>query len=282
MGRRPISNNMTLKEVKNNDIIKNRIKRLITNDSVSHAYIFECEGGSDKKAMADVFAKALLCETQRGVGCHSCKTCTKIAKGSHEDVIYVKKDETSVKDEAIEELQAKLKKKPYAGDRIIAVIEDADTLTARAQNRLLKTLEEPFSETVIILLTGSLENLADTILSRCSLLRWNPFVSEDFGDLPHEAGNIVKALLKKEAFYASKIKITSLFENRNDAYRLLDCMQTVCGEYIKTGGCDRTALRELIKSIEEARRDLMQGMNVSYTLKNMILGVRTRSCVAPH
>ena len=57
------------------------------------------------------------------------------------------------------------------GDRNIAVIKDADTLTVRAQNRLLKTLEEPFEGTVIMLLSENRENLLDTIKSRCIMYR---------------------------------------------------------------------------------------------------------------
>ena len=55
-------------------------------------------------------------------------------------------------------LQERLSKKPYYGDRNIAIIKDADTMTAKAQNRLLKTLEEPHPGTVIILLSKNILN----------------------------------------------------------------------------------------------------------------------------
>ena len=76
----------------------------------------------------------------------------------------------SVKDEQISKLQAELQKKPL-GERNLAVIKDADTMTKRAQNRILKTLEEPYEGTVIFLLSENRENIIDTVKSRCVIYR---------------------------------------------------------------------------------------------------------------
>jgi len=261
---------MMLKEVTNNDLLIKRISRSIQSGNISHAYIFEGNACADKRMLADGFVKALLCDAAQGVGCGFCITCIKIANGNHEDIIYVQKDGASIKDEAIEDMQERFKKKPFAGERNIAIIEDADTMTARAQNRLLKTLEEPFPGAILILLANNSESLIKTILSRCVIMRWNPFVTEDFGELLEEAEDLVKTLLNGEAFYLNKLKMTRLFENRDDAYQLLDCMQMLCGKSIKEhSGREYVA----IKCIEEARQDLMRGMNVAYTLKSMILKI---------
>ena len=76
---------------------------------------------------------------------------------NHEDIFYVRKDGNSIKDENMSALQERLKNKPL-GERNIAIVEDADTMTLRAQNRILKTLEEPPSGTVIILLSENTES----------------------------------------------------------------------------------------------------------------------------
>ena len=73
-------------------------------------------------------------------------------------------------DEQISKVQSDIKKKPME-ERHMVVIQDADTMTLRAQNRLLKTLEEPFEGTVMILLSENRENLLETIKSRCVLYR---------------------------------------------------------------------------------------------------------------
>jgi DNA polymerase-3 subunit delta' len=265
---------MTFKDINNNDLLINRISRSIKNGNISHAYIFECGASSDKEILADSFAKAILCREQNGVGCDGCIICAKITNSNYEDIIYVEKDGASIKDEDIEELQEKLKKKPYGGERNIGIIKDADTMTQRAQNRLLKTLEEPFLGTVLILLTTNFEKLNKTILSRCVIMKWNSFVSEDFGDLMDAAEGLVSMLLNREPFYLNKSKLMNLSENRDDAYKLLDFMQISYGKRMREHSCSKEAAHFAIRCIEEARNNLMHGMNVMYTLKNMILKIQ--------
>ena len=264
---------MAFKDINNNDLLINRISRFIKSGNVSHAYVFECDTSADKKILANSFAKAILCETQKGMGCDSCIVCLKVANGNYEDIIYVEKDGASVKDGAIEELQEKLKIKPFAGERNIAIINEAETMTQRAQNRLLKTLEEPFLGTVLILLTNNSEGLNKTILSRCVILKWNEFAHEDLEDLQDEAEILVKMLLSEKPYYLSKSRLMNLAEDRDAAYKLLDCMQITYGKFMKESYCSKEVAHFAIRCIEEARRDLAQGMNVAYTLKNMILKI---------
>ncbi|MCL1982855.1 MAG: hypothetical protein FWG53_07225 [Clostridiales bacterium] len=267
---------MTLDDVKNNGFLIKRISTFVLNGNVSHAYIFEGALGIDKSLLADCFAKAILCRARPGVGCDSCIVCRKINHGNHEDVIHIEKDDNSVKDEAIEDLQAKLKMKPYAGDRSIAIIKDADTMTRRAQNRLLKTLEEPFPGTVIVLLVENTESLLETILSRCIIMKWRQFVPERPGRLQADAEDMVKMLLNGTPFYACKAKIKSLSESRDDALDLLDAMENSYGRHISERSVDKTALARAVRNLEDARRKLRLGMNVSYALSNMILEMEDR------
>jgi len=262
---------MTFGDINNNDLLIKKTSESIAGGNVSHAYVFEAGYDTDKKTLADCFIKALLCGDRRGTGCDTCITCRKIDHGNHEDVIYIEKDETHVKDEAIEELQEKLKKKPYAGERSIAIIMDADTMTDRAQNRLLKTLEEPFPGTVIILLSENALNLKSTVTSRCAILRWNPFSDCARSGITAEAELIVRALLENEPFYLRKSKIMKLAANRDDAYKLLDAMEIIYGGYIRRHSFNRAAAASAIGHIEEARQELKRGINTGYTLKSMIL-----------
>jgi len=264
---------MAFRNISNNDLIINRISRSIKSGNISHAYVFECDTSADKKVLANSFAKAILCDEQKGMGCDSCIICNKIANGNYEDIIYVEKDGASVKDGAIEELQEKLKIKPFAGERNIAIINESETMTARAQNRLLKTLEEPFLGTVLILLTNNSEGLNKTILSRCVVIKWNEFEMEGWGDLPDEAETLVKMLLNGEPYYSSKFRLMSLAEDRDNAYKLLDCMQISYGKFMRERFCSKEVAHFAIRCIEEARMDLAKGMNVAYTLKNMILKI---------
>jgi DNA polymerase III subunit delta' len=98
--------------------------------------------------------------------CDSCVVCRKIDHGNHEDFYLVQKDENSVKAGAVEGIISSLYYKPL-GARTVVLVDNADTMTIQAQNKLLKTLEEPSGNAVIILLAERKDALADTILSRC-------------------------------------------------------------------------------------------------------------------
>jgi len=262
---------MTFDEIGNNAPLIKRVSRAIISGRVSHAYIFEGAARADRAAAADSFAKAVLCGEHPGRGCDSCIVCKKIDHGNHGDVLYVEKSENSVKDEAIEELQEKLKKKPFSGDRNIAVIKDADAMTSRAQNRLLKTLEEPFPGTIILLLSDNVENFARTIRSRCIVLRWNPFHEEQGGEETEKAEALVKMLAGGEPFYARKRMVAGLFENRDEALALLDRMEILFGGYLRERSYGKKTIKAAIDSIEEARQELKRGMQPAQSLKRMIL-----------
>src|SRR5665648_752608 len=166
---------MTLNNIIINDQLINLLDNTKRQKRITHAYIFEGDYYTEKLAFANSFAKAILCETNHGVGCETCMSCVKIEHGNHEDVYYAEVTEKgNTKDEAINQLQIRLSNKPYSGERNIAIIKDADSMTLKAQNRLLKTLEEPQAGTVIILLSNNIQNLAQTILSRCVIFRINP------------------------------------------------------------------------------------------------------------
>ena len=161
---------MILDTGRDNLRLKDRLERLVREKRISHAYIFEGPSDIDKEAFARGFIKGVLCPKGLGENCGQCSICSKIDHGNHEDITYFRKDGLSIKDASVLALQEKIKVKPV-GDRNVMVISDCDTLTAKAQNSLLKTLEEPPGDALIILLSENMENLAPTILSRCVKFR---------------------------------------------------------------------------------------------------------------
>ena len=157
---------MILETGTDNSRLAERLERLVREGRISHAYIFEGPSDIDKEAFARGFIKGVLCPKGLGENCGMCSICSKIDHGNHEDITYFQKDGMSVKDAAIMTLQEKIKVRP-TGDRNVFVISDCDTMTPKAQNSLLKTLEEPPGDALIILLSENMENLTPTILSRC-------------------------------------------------------------------------------------------------------------------
>jgi DNA polymerase III gamma/tau subunit len=284
---------MSFKEIKGNRKSVERMSRAIINRSISHAYLLEGDRSVDKLGLAENFVKAILCKGGEGDCCDSCPSCTKINHGNHEDVIYLAAEGNSIKDEAVEELQSRLKKKPYVGDRNIVILQDADTMTLRAQNRLLKTLEEPAPGTVMILLSENMESLAQTILSRCVIFKLNPYGTAGYEEVLDGAVEIADMLLAGKPFYEISRRISGLTESRDAAFEFLDAMESwyrdlAVSEYDTRSEMvfhadrieelrkrsrlyPRNAVDRAVAAIEEAKNDLNRNLNIGYTIKNMIL-----------
>lgn len=286
---------MSLSDINGNRKAAERMSRAIINRSISHAYLLEGDRSIDKLGMAEDFVKAILCREREGDSCECCPSCNKINHGNHEDVIYLAAEGNSIKDEAVEELQSRLKKKPYVGDRNIVILQDADTMTLRAQNRLLKTLEEPAPGTVLILISENMENLTQTILSRCVIFKLNPFETLEYKNVLDGAILIADMLLDGKPFYQISGRLSEYTSSKETAFEFLDALESwyrdlaVC-EYDSGNRLifhtdrvedirkrsrlyQRCVIDRAVSAIEEAKNDLNRNLNISYTIKNMILKV---------
>jgi DNA polymerase-3 subunit delta' len=154
-------------------ILKNAMDR----DRVAHAYLFYGMEGIGKRTMASVFAGALNCAGD-DPPCDACASCRKAAHHNHPNIIAVKAEGQFIKIGAIKELQARMAFRPGEGKRVF-IIEEADRMNAAAANALLKTLEEPSPENVLLLTTARSHALPMTILSRCQHLRFTPLPREE-------------------------------------------------------------------------------------------------------
>ena len=154
------------------DILK-YISSAVENNRVSHAYILNGERGSGKKMLANLFAMTLLCETGDNEPCGKCHSCKQAESGNHPDIIRVtheKPNSISV-DDIRTQVNNTVDIKPYQGPYKVYIIPQADMMTPKAQNAILKTIEEPPSYAVFLLLTENAETLLPTINSRCVMLK---------------------------------------------------------------------------------------------------------------
>ena len=284
---------MSLREIRGNKKVVARMTQAIANRSISHAYLLEGDRTIDKLDLAKNFVKAILCTESSDDSCESCPSCNKSNHGNHEDVIYLCAEGNSIKDDAVEALQSRIKKKPYVGERNIAIIQDADTMTLRAQNRLLKTLEEPASGTVLLLLSENLENLVQTIRSRCVIYKLNPYETLEYKNVLEGAILIADMLLEGKAFYEIARHLTEHTVSKEAAFEFLDVLEGwyrdlaisrySTGQQLllhedrvrelasKSRLYPRDAVIRAIGCIEEAKNDLNRNLNINYTIKNMIL-----------
>ena len=155
--------------------IKSYLQRSIESSNISHAYLFYGPNYLGKANLAELFCMSLICKSKTKKPCYKCIFCKQYKKNTHPDVsiIDIEDDKNSITIHQIRELQQKLSLKSFLTNYKIVIIKNSDSMTEQASNALLKTLEEPFINTVFVLLTENKDKLPKTILSRCQVLNFN-------------------------------------------------------------------------------------------------------------
>jgi len=153
------------------------LRQHIANGKLRHAYLFSGPDGVGRRTLALRFAQAVNCEhaPASGSACGECITCRQIARMQHADLAVVQAEEAGIlKVEQVRELQHFVALAPYSSQYRVALLLDFEQANASAQNALLKTLEEPNTNVLLLVTVDDAENLLPTITSRCELLRLRP------------------------------------------------------------------------------------------------------------
>ncbi len=142
----------------------------------SHAYLFHGPAGTGKRTVARAFAAELLAEGAPDPE----DTRRRALGGSHPDLTWVRPTgahvmRTSDVDEAVIGAATRT---PFEARRRVFVLERVETMNDEVANRMLKTLEEPASFVHLILLTDSLGQVLETVVSRCQAVRFDPLPAD--------------------------------------------------------------------------------------------------------
>ena len=145
-----------------------------------HALLFVGAAGIGKRDFAVTFAHALLCGKQNAP-CGNCSACHLINAQSHPDLLLVEPDQAGhmIKIDQIRELVCRVHETTQQGGLRVIIINPATAMNINAANALLKTLEEPAPNTIIILISDKSLRLAATILSRCQKIIFNTPTDEE-------------------------------------------------------------------------------------------------------
>lgn len=164
------------KDIIGHEVIKEHFQKAIETNHVSHAYILTGEAGMGRKSLANAFAMTLLCEKGKSEPCMACHACKQVMSANHPDLIYVTHEKTASigVDDIREQINNTILIRPYSSYYKIYIVDEAEKMTIQAQNALLKTIEEPPSYAIIMLLTTNQEAFLPTILSRCIQLKLKP------------------------------------------------------------------------------------------------------------
>jgi len=152
------------------------LRRSIAMGRVAHAYLFTGIEGCGKKKTALAFVQAVFCGKDEA--CGVCPSCRKLAAGQHPDLHTLEADGAFIKIDQIRDLQKELSYRPFEAPKKACIIDGAERLNLSSGNALLKTLEEPPGDALMILLTPQPAAVLQTILSRCQPLGFQPLSAE--------------------------------------------------------------------------------------------------------
>jgi DNA polymerase-3 subunit delta' len=141
---------------------------------IASAYLFYGPNAVGKRTTARIFLQSVLCEKRNTLSpCGKCQSCQSWKKGNHPDAYALRThNDSAIGIDEIRILQKRITYRPTLSTHRVACIENAEALTIEASNALLKTLEEPPENTVLVLCTTLMSLLPLTLRSRCQQIRF--------------------------------------------------------------------------------------------------------------
>jgi DNA polymerase-3 subunit delta' len=157
------------------------LRLALASGRLHHAYLFVGPEGIGKRTLAIALAKAVHCSVSAADFCGSCVNCQRIADGNHPDVRLIEplagKKEISI--QQIRDFERELNYRSFTGKRKIMIVDPATLMNLASQNALLKTLEEPPQDSLIILIASSAGGLLPTVRSRCLRISFAPLARSE-------------------------------------------------------------------------------------------------------
>jgi DNA polymerase-3 subunit delta' len=198
---------MSWQGIQGHDSVVAQFRRSLSRGRLASTFLFVGPPGVGKRAFALKLAQTLLCSEsppQQMQPCGRCPSCVQVAAGTHPDLFVIGKPKERADipvalliGEANKRMQEGLchdiSLKPFMGGKRIAIIDDADHLNEEGANCLLKTLEEPPPQSVLILIATSAEKQLPTIRSRSQIIRFAPLEAEVLAELLISQGIVAEA-----------------------------------------------------------------------------------------
>lgn len=158
----------------------NRLKRVIDNHELAHAYLLVGPSGAGKTAVARWLALRLFClHPHNNEPDLTCPECQRILSGNHPDIVEAAPEGRQIKVDRIRYLKSEFTKSAMEGSQKLFIIKEAEKMTTSAANSLLKFIEEPGPGTYILMLTTNKSAILPTIQSRTQVLELAPLNRQD-------------------------------------------------------------------------------------------------------
>ena len=166
------------------------LRKSVELGKISHSFLFFGPAHLGKNTLALEFIKLLNCQNDllQKRPCQVCRSCQDIEKRQHPDLLFLQPQGKEIQISQIRELTNRLSLRPFMSPFKAAIVDQAHSMNQEAQTALLKTLEEPKGNAVLILITEYPETLFPTILSRVQKIKFYPVKKKEIEDYLSQKG----------------------------------------------------------------------------------------------
>lgn len=240
----------------------NLLSENIAQRRMRHAYLFTGPEGIGRRTLALRVVQALNCVRQPvpGESCGECHTCKRIERMEYPDlsIVQAERQGGTLKVDQVRDLQHSLALAPYEADYRVALLLRFEEAHLSASNALLKTLEEPPPQVIMLLTANNAEQLVPTIVSRCEVIRLRPVPLDKIAQglqtkwgLPPDEARVLAHISGGRPGYAIK-----LFQNPEhmsqrqtwieEQYHLINASRVERFDYIEPLYKDKERLRSIL------------------------------------
>ncbi|MEK7447432.1 MAG: hypothetical protein AAB632_01375 [Patescibacteria group bacterium] len=238
--------------------------------------LFVGQKGTGKYKAVEDFAAAVLCESGNGEPCLMCASCKLVASGNHPDFLKLG-GEGAIKIAEIRALQKSLYLKPYQASHKVAIIEDAHLMTDESANAMLKVLEEPPENSIIILTSPDKKLLPETIVSRSQIVSFGTGGVLQKTENSEEIYTDVMNILDKKPVYEKMITIQKYSKEKTLSVEFLNILEGILREVVlgkgNLSGYSEKKIISILELAQKSRDYLKNNLSSKFVLENLVLNV---------
>ena len=224
--------------------VKKKVVKMYHEQKLAHAYLFVTN--NIDKALLDIIdiIKQIFCPEEFSEECSKCNICNLINQQYLPSLIIIEPDGKIIKKEQILDLKKKFSTKPIYTKENIYIIKNAECLNASSANTMLKFLEEPEDDIIGFFLTNNVNNVINTIKSRCEII--NMFYDEatlTINTLNNENNykyfEVAKEYIskieveKKQGIMYNNSDLLNIFSEREDIKKVFQILVLIFEELLK-------------------------------------------------
>ncbi|MBQ6840861.1 MAG: hypothetical protein IJO63_01940 [Bacilli bacterium] len=263
--------------------VVNNLITLYREKKLAHAYLIETN--NIVKCYEDVkkIVMGICCPSNFQDNCSECNLCHLIKENNLPSLITVEPDGKNIKKEAIENLKSSFSKIPVYTENNIYIIKSPEKMNDTAFNKMLKFLEEPEDNIIGFFITENKDNVANTIVSRCEILKINYKSNSDsdvlgvdedtynrYFELAQEYQNMLEKNDSSIVWYNNSVLAKEL-SNRTEITIFLKLLFNLYMENVKVNHEDREFVFKKVKIISKYLEQLNYNVNTSLLLDSLAI-----------